>query len=980
MDRWESSGRSRYIDPDDKGNGPTRPKRESEPPGRRSKGSHRTGSRSHGRGSGAPGRDHLTQGRRVPPPRSRRDKVEDVRDIPSEGTAGLNGWVDSNRGMLFGVVVVATASLLILAGLMIWANDGEKATGHTDFVTTFFDGSSEVLVNSSYLGNDVFIRIPWNATITDARLKMSGALPPGRMNFETGKNPIDLDVGDVDGDLLDDVVVVNYEDSTLMVMKNNGDKTFTKSRTFEVGQAPIRIELVHLNKDDHIDALVLSEDSRDLRVMINDHIGGFMKRGEPFGLPTLPSDLQIIDIEGDGDMDVIISTINDHNISLYVNDGNGDLVMEKKILTDGNPTRMAIADMDNDGLDDIVVSNRRDLDETIYSLEKEREVRWFNSVSFLHNNGDLSFSKMVDDVRTQKGISSIALGDLNGDGYRDVAMSNLGYHNMTLILSNGTGDYQRGSSFELDVIDYESMDPIEVMIEDLDMDGDLDVWALTRSADSILFYPNDGTGSLQPFIQSFIGVNPTSFDMMDFDGDGDLDIITSDWKAWEKKFHGNGTISVLENMRDGVFRTYRQYPTGNSPRGVFARDIDLDGDIDISSANYFGSTVSVLANNGNGRFKLDHEYPIGLEPYAVVLEDFDSDGYVDGASADEANFRIVLLRSDKDGGFTTERFLYDIGAYPFSLRTTDIDGDGDIDMYTSNYFQNSTTLLMNDGSGDFETMFRETITVYLGDNMPYDSLIEDINGDGMKDLITVNRGNSLDPSDTISVMINDGTYSFTDMVEYKVGTEPASAIFLDLDNDGDLDIGTANVGDDTFTTLINDGSGAFSLGGTYPTGDRPQYINTMDIDSDGWLDIIVSSSDSNTLTFFRNDNRGGFTLFSDLNIGAYPYAIDIADFNSDGRDDLVLTSVNTNSVIVTGCYYYPTGVSINVGVDADTDYFHAGPMTSSISVKVDITDELNSYIRQNAVEGEELKVPLRVVCKEEGVVSLSNLLIVYSQP
>jgi hypothetical protein len=411
---------------------------------------------------------------------------------------------------------------------------------------------------------------------------------------------------------------------------------------------------------------------------------------------------------------------------------------------------------------------------------------------------------------------------------------------------------------------------------------------------------------------------------------------------------------------------------------VFARDIDLDGDPDIASANYFGSTVSILENDGLGRFAEDREYPIGLEPYAVVLEDFDGDGMMDGASADEANFRIVLLRSNGDGGFTTERFLYDIGAYPFSLRTGDIDNDGDMDLFTSNYFQNSTTLLFNDGSGDFQNMFKDTITVYLGDNMPYDSLMEDIDGDGLKDLITVNRGDSINPTDTISVMLNDGTYTFKDIKEYQVGREPTSAVLVDLDMDGDLDIATADTYGDSFTVLRNDGSGGFESWEQHPVADRPQYVNSFDFDGDGWPDIVVSASDSNSLTFFRNEDGTGFTRLTEQNIGSYPYAIDMADFNSDGRQDMVITSVNTNSVIVSGCYYYPAGVRVNIGKDSRMEYERSGLLTESDMIELDIREELNRYIRNNRVEGMDLDIPVSIICGVEGVVELSNLVVIYS--
>ena len=907
---------------------------------------------------------------------------EQGRPSGRNGGTGRNAdWTHRNRGLIMMVMAFALVLLLIIASLQLLSfNDTGNGDISIHSLQEFRGGSREVLINATFLGNDAYIRLPWNATVTMARLNISGSLPPGKVSFEAGKNPSDLAVGDVDGDLLPDVVVVNYGDSTLTVLRNVEGKTLEKTEVIEVGTSPLRVELAELNGDGYPDALVLSEDSRDLTLLMNDRRGGFRIRGEPFVLPTIPSDLGIGDLDGDGDTDAVVSTTNDDNITLFINDGQGNMDGTRKILTEGNPTRLAVADMDLDGRTDIIVSNRRDEDESLRSRDDGREVRWFNSVSIFRNLGDLHFSKMDNDLRCQKGVSSMVVGDINGDGWEDVVMANLGYHNVTYILSDGRGDYERGSMFELDVRELVTMDATQVLLADLDSDGDLDIWALTRSADSVMFYANDGRGNFLPYVQSFVGVFPTSFDLVDLDIDGDLDIVTSDWQAWDGRFNGNGTVSVLYNLRDGVFRTYRKFGTGNSPRGVFAGDIDLDGDSDIASANYFGSTVSILKNDGLGRFFGSKEYPIGLEPYAVVLEDFDGDGTVDGASADEANFRIVLLRSDGEGGFTTERFLYDIGAYPFSLRTGDIDSDGDMDLYTSNYFQNSTTLMFNDGSGNFSSMFSDTRTVYLGNNMPYDSLIADLDGDGLNDLITVNRGDSLDPSDTVSVMLNDGTYSFTDRIDYRVGREPTSAVLFDMDSDGDLDLATADTMDDTFTILENDGNGVFSFADSHPVGDRPQYINTIDMDSDGNLDLVITSSDSNALSLFRNDGTGEFSWFSDLNIASYPYAVDSSDFNSDGRMDMVITSVNTNSVIVTGCYHYPEDVSLNVGGDWSMEFTTDGMFTGERSEEVDISDAVRDFVSKNRPDDGYIDVPLRITAGLEGVVSLSDLVVVYTTP
>ncbi len=883
------------------------------------------------------------------------------------------------------MIVVASLVLAGILTLRIWGIVEDEPTQgeETELQEQFKGGSSRVQLNTTFLGTDTHIELPADAEVRGATLSVSGSLPPQRRSYQAGRTPIDIAVGDIDGDLYTDALVANNGDGTIMIMEHNG-KSLSRGSVYDAGEGPIAVVMENLDDHPLPDAAVLSEDSRELRIFLNNERGGLRSSGEPFNFTEMPADMVCFDHDSDGDMDIAVITTNNDNLTIFTNDGTGSFQRSYNQTVQGNPTRIAAADMNNDGSDDLVISNRRDViswsgePHQYFDKEKERPSNWLSTVSvWLRDDDGPGYHRDVDDLRSQKGVSSIDLGDLNNDGFRDIVTSNLGYHNVSIMFSDGEGGYHRGPEEELDQVTLGSMDPTQVILHDLEEDGDLDILALSRSSDSVLIYRNRGDGTFGEPEQYYVGLNPTSMELMDFDSDGDQDIVTSDWKGWIEKHGGNGTVSVLINLREGIFGTYRQYGTGNSPRGVFTRDVDGDGDVDIASANYFGSTISILNNDGLGRFSLPREYPIGLEPYAVVLEDFNGDGHIDAASADEANFRIILLRSDEEGGFTTERYLYDIGAYPFSLRTGDIDSDGDMDLYTSNYFQGSTTLMFNDGSGNFSTMFSDYKTIPLGDDLPYDSLMEDVDGDGLMDLITVDRGDSLDPTDTVSVMINNGTFDFEERTKFEVGKEPTSAVIHDLDKDGYPDIVTSNTGDDTISVLINDGTGSFFKLGDYPAGNRPQYVNLLDMDQDGWMDIIATNTDTNNMIFLMNEEGKDFRLVQDLNIGSYPYAIDTADFNSDGREDITISVVNTNNVLVLGCYWYPSDISIDLGADGTIDWVHNGIMKEDDVVEFDMTDALVSYLEENDAKG-SVKVPVRVIAGQEGVVELSDLIVVYS--
>ncbi len=875
-------------------------------------------------------------------------------------------------------MVVLVALMLIILGyltVMVILDEGDYV-GETGIITRFMGGSDEVLLKATYNGDDVFIEVPSNAKILKSSLKIEGILPPGRNSFEAGRAPTDLGYGDLDGDLDPDVVVINYVDNNMMVMDNIGKYSLRKVQTINVGDCPIKVEVDDLSGDGFPDAAVISEDSHDLRIFHNDGHGKLRSRMEPINVGRIPTDIVYIDIEGDGDLDIGVSSLTDDSISFFENDGEGYFKPYFELPTEKNPQTVEVYDMDGDSMDDLIVANSGDMDQKIFDTDKNRYLSWYHTVSIWRNNGNGNFTRYVKDLKTQKGVLAIDIGDINQDGRPDISMTNWGYNEVSYILSDGNGDYLRGDQSELDCEMLKAYDPISQILSDLDGDGRLDMVVLSKSADSIMVFPGKADGYFGDYTMYYIGMSPSSFELFDFDGDGDLDVITSDRRSKTQVAGSNGTVSVLINLNRGVFGTYRQFRTGNSPRGVFAYDLNGDGAPEIATANYFGSTVSVLRNDGVGGFSPNKEYPIGLEPYAVILADFNNDGHIDGASADEANFRIVILESDKKGGFTTERHWFDIGGYPFSLRAKDINHDGYIDLYTSNYFQNTTTIMFNDGTSILDnTTFNDYFTVDLGEHMPYDALMEDMNGDGHYDLITVNRGDDLDPTDTISILLNDGNFNFNDIVNYKVGKEPTSAAIFDVNGDGILDLVSSNSRDDTVTVLINDGEGVLTKLEDITVGFKPLFVNYIDYDQDGWYDIIVTNSLSNDLTFLRNMQGTGFKHVRDYSIGSGPYMIDTADFDGDGREDIVVTSVNTGYAVVFDCYYYPTGFRLDLGGDGKFEFSEDGFM--DYQVEIDLTDEIRDYMAEHSDDGDTVIIPLTALSQENGMVRLSNLEIIY---
>jgi hypothetical protein len=357
---------------------------------------------------------------------------------------------------------------------------------------------------------------------------------------------------------------------------------------------------------------------------------------------------------------------------------------------------------------------------------------------------------------------------------------------------------------------------------------------------------------------------------------------------------GSGTF-VTTNF-PGNFGTASSPAVGIAPNVVVAADVNGDGKLDLITANFGTHTLTVLTNNGSGGFTFASTQGVGNDPGSVLAVDVNGDQRMDLVSANTYAKSLTVLTNDGNGGFALAATLA-VGNYPTSVVGVDLNGDNKVDLIVANSVDNSVTVLTNNGSGGFVSNATYSVGFSAGS-----VIAVDVNGDNKPDLITANFGSTASNGNNLTVLTNNGSGRFVLCTTVPVGNGPTAVIAMDVNNDGRMDLISANWDNggsgSTLTIVTNSGSGSFGFYATLTVGHGPASVLAADVNGDGTLDLITANTGDNTLTVLTNDGSGGFELAVTLPVGITPYGAAAADLNGDGKLDLVSANRGDNTVTV----------------------------------------------------------------------------------
>jgi FG-GAP-like repeat len=261
-----------------------------------------------------------------------------------------------------------------------------------------------------------------------------------RQSIQTnGRGPRWIAVADVNRDGNPDILVTNAESETITVLLGDGSGQFTPAAgsPFAAGHDPNDIAIADMNGDGNLDLVIPNHQSPYITILLGDGKGGFTPApGSPFDVHSYPHPhgVAVADFDGDGHLDVMTDSWGNNQVELITGDGRGGLRLPGRFFPTGRRPyeRLRSADFNRDGHPDVVTTNLDD-----------------NTVSILLGDGHGNFAKSPGSpVAAGDKPWQVWVGDLNGDGVPDLAvipyqrdLASQAQNAVSVLLGNGRGGF-----------------------------------------------------------------------------------------------------------------------------------------------------------------------------------------------------------------------------------------------------------------------------------------------------------------------------------------------------------------------------------------------------------------------------------------------------------------------------------------------------------------------------------------------------------
>ncbi|HUD71216.1 MAG TPA: VCBS repeat-containing protein [Dongiaceae bacterium] len=710
-------------------------------------------------------------------------------------------------------------------------------------------------------------------------LTLAAPLFPNPISLVSGQRSQAIAVGEFNGDGIPDLVVGNLFSNDVSLLIGRGDGTFVELSSYPAFGSASAIVVADFNGDGRQDFAVTIEYPGRVVSYIGNGQGGFFFRSS-IGVGEFPSSIAAITLPGSTVVSLVVGNLYTNDIYVVPGVGDGSFLPGLRYVMPAQVRGVSVGDVNDDGYQDIgavgydqygpgsFVSALLGSATGVFSIQPSllQECAYCTvAVADVNDDGfdDLLASGMEDVVstgrlwrfisrgegtftaaeKTELGIFSpntVAALDLDDDGTKDIVV--LGSSQVAVLLGRGGDEFDPPTQYLLSGNSSSSM-----ATGDFDRDGTTDVAASNDYLGGLPIPPNyisvllgRGDGGFTSVLSLPSGSVVGAVAAADFDGDGSADLIGGDWVS--------DSIAFMTNRGDGSFEPARRFPAGSGPVEIAVADFNNDGRQDAAVANRISADLSVLLNDGNGGFGPQRRFPAGVYPFSIVAADFDGNHQADVAVAGfpgPVPGSVSVFPGLGDGRLGTAR-RFSAGVLPFHVATGDLNRDERPDLVVADQGYpggGGVYILLNQGAGNFAAAVALPATV--GGTYTWVT-VADLDADGRLDIAAVdsNRG-------VVQTFFGNGNGAFPPGVTYDAGPAPSAVVVGDFDGDRRPDL-AVTIGPGTGTSVfVQTSFRFFQFSGRYGVTGPPAVA---DFDLDFRIDLAGGNRPGFGVAF----NRGGF--------------------------------------------------------------------------------------------------------------------------
>ncbi len=615
-------------------------------------------------------------------------------------------------------------------------------------------------------------------------------------------------------------------DGNVVIMVHRKGSTFA-TKQFQSEMLSQRLTYGDINSDRRRDVLLFGKKRTGITPLFKQKDGNYTTG--PVIFPDLSiSDLQCIDLNGDGITDLFVLDWLSNRIALFYGIGRGIFSEQVEVALAGEPSRIAISPISKDRTVQIAVT-----------MPEERLVSMFRC----NATGEIEPATTLKFAATPL---QAEFADLNNDKLLDLIVTT--EQAVSVVLS--TSGMKTGGQTPFGA----GEDIAASIITDLDGDNRNDLLVIDRASKRMMAYANSASpGSVRWPTTYGVGNTPKGVAAVDVNSDGLMDLIVANTRS--------STLSILLNRGEGKLQGQQAIPVSDMPvslrtlRSPSAREYTIM----MSHENAEKLSIVKLADNitATGAFTL----PTGSNPYIVITKQDSISGQlellVQYSSPRDSSPSISQFRQISGGQFVERSLRYSIPGRITALTVDDYSASGRYELVFVTHDkaarQSTLSIAFPGGGFDFKTV--KPLLTFSDSTASVRSILSGyVDNDQHKDLILIMPT----PRSAFGVVYGRGGGTFRDSVELirNVQLLNEDAFLLrDVDSDGHPDMTWIDTGRNAIVTMYGRGNRKFDPPMSIRSANHITAIQIASMKFPNIQDLIFANGSKGTISIFFDPFR-----------------------------------------------------------------------------------------------------------------------------